>query len=244
MSTDTTAFEPARWIDPEADSPTPVYFDGDEGGLALAQRKALVVLLKNRFVTPQSHPDQWKALLADVSGIRSRLHDMFLDLYLDRDREVAYKFQVNADGGARFPTLLHATDWPREETILLVRLRRVAHAARAAGDSRVFVDRADLLEYLAAMRPATATDQSGDTRRTSRAIEALVSAGLLVGRMDAERFEISRAVDVVLPLETLRQLRTWIRDADHQDPVTPADPTELEHGDVQQTDTEPEGGDA
>lgn len=243
MSTDTSqapAFEPAHWIDPETESSSQALFDGDDGGLPLAQRKALVVLLKNRFVTPQSHPEQWKALLAGHSGIRSRLNDLFLDLYLDRDREVAYKYQVSADGGARFPTLLHATEWPREETILLVRLRRVAHAARAAGDARVFVDRADLLDYLSAMRPATATDQSADNRRTNRAIEALVSAGLLVGRMDADRFEISRAVDVVLPLETLQQLRTWIRDPQLD---TAAEDTTEEPADAGGTRHEREGDD-
>ena len=203
---------PEAWSDPEMESTsTHALFDGDEGGLSLAQRKALVVLLKNRFVSSQSHPEEWRALTDSPGMVRARLNDLFLDLHLDSERQVAFKYQVTPEAAARFPTLLHATEWTREETILLVHLRSLAHAAHAAGELRVFVDRQDLMEAVASMRPDTATDQVRDGGRTKKAIEALVSAGLLVGRKDDDRFEIARAVDVILPLERLQQLLTWIR---------------------------------
>lgn len=206
------ALTSTAWLDPAGDHVTThAVFEGDEGGLDVAARRALVVLMKNRFLSAQSHPDEWRALTANAADIRGRLNDMFLALRLDLEREVAYKYQVTGDTGARFPTLLHATEWTREETILMVHLRSVARATRAGGQDRVFVDRYDLLEHVASLRPANATDVSGDRRKATRAIDQLNSAGLLIGRKGADRFEVAAAVDVLLPLETLKQLLTWIQ---------------------------------
>ena len=142
--------------------------------------------------------------------IRSRLNDLFLDLHLDVDRNVAFKRQASPEGGGRFPTLLHDTAWTREETILLVFLRARSRADEAAGFPKTFVDRIDMLEHIASLRPPHATDQVGDARRSVKAVESLLRAGLLIGASTAERFEVSRAVDVVLPLERLAALLDWL----------------------------------
>lgn len=213
------------WVDPDLEpTSTHALFDGDEGHLALPARRALVVLLKRRFVSAQSHPEEWRAIVENATLLRPRLNDMFLGLHLDTDREVAFKYQVTPEGGTRFPTLLHATEWTREETILLVRLRSIAHATRATGETRVFADRQDLLDYVAAMRPEHATDRSRDGYKATRAVESLVSAGLLIGRKDAGTFEVARAIDVLLPLERLKQLLAWMA-ADTDDTSGLADPS-------------------
>jgi hypothetical protein len=186
-------------------------FEGDEGGLEYAQRRALVVLLKRRFVTASSHPKEWAALLANTRLIRSRLNDMFLELVLDREREVAYKRQVMPEGGGRFLTLLHDQPWGREETVLLVLLRTRHRAETAAGAGRAFIDRADILEHTAQHRPAHATDQSGDAKKATRAIDNLLSTGLLTGRSSGDRFEISNAIEVMLPVEKLTELLRWLQ---------------------------------
>ena len=185
-------------------------FEGDEGGLEMAQRRALVAIVKHRFVTADSHPKEWQALLANPRLIRSRLNDLFLDLHVDVDRQVAFKRQATPEGGGRFPTLLHDTAWSREETILLVYLRGRSRADEAAGAPKTFVDRIDMLEHIASLRPPHATDQSGDARRAVKAVESLLRAGLLIGASTADRFEVSRAVDVVLPLERLTALLDWL----------------------------------
>ncbi len=184
----------------------PVVFAGDTGALELAARRALVTLLKHRFITASSHPRDWRALLTHRTAIRARLNDMFLDLHLDTEREVALKRQVTPEGGGRFPTLLHDLPWPREETALLVHLRSRARGEELAGQSRSFVERADLLDHLSSLRPPNATDHKGDTRRGERAIDALNRAGLLVGPADANRYEISPAINVILPVERLTEL--------------------------------------
>src|SRR5258706_4823182 len=195
------------WEDPERELTSSVaLFEGDDGALELPQRRVLVALLKQRFITAQSHPKEWKTLTANPRLIRSRLNDLFLDLHLDAVREVAYKRQVVPEGGGRFPTLLHDTAWTREETILMVYLRTRSRSEEVAGTSRTYVDRQDMLEHVAAVRPARATDHAGDGRRAVKAIESLNRAGLLIGASTADRFEVSPAIDVVLPLERLQEL--------------------------------------
>ncbi len=200
--------------DPDREATSTVaLFEADEGGLEIDQRKALVVLLKQRFISARTHPKEWRALTRQPGPIRARLNDLFLELHLDPDREVAYKRQVAAEGGGRpFPTLLYDAPWGREDTILLVYLRGRFRSEQAAGADRVFVDRDDMLEAIAQHRPPHATDQSGDGKRAAKAIETVYKAGLLIGASTAERFEVSNAIEVLLPMDKLTELLAWLRE--------------------------------
>ena len=134
-------------------------FEGDEGGLAYAQRRALVTLLKQRFISARTHPRDWEVLVEHERLLRSRLNDLFLDLQVDRTREVAWKRQATSETGSRFPTMLYDAAWSREETLVLVHLRDRLRAGAASGDARVFVDREDIVGYVASFRPSHATDE-------------------------------------------------------------------------------------
>jgi hypothetical protein len=48
-------------------------FEGDEGGLALDQRKALVSLLKHRYISGARQPTEWRTLVESEIVLRSRL---------------------------------------------------------------------------------------------------------------------------------------------------------------------------
>jgi hypothetical protein len=202
-----------RIDDPEREiSSSIALFEGDDGGLEPDQRRALVALLKQRFISGRTHPKEWRALTRNPRPIRARLNDLFLQLHLDAEREVAYKRQVAPEGGGRpFPTLLHDVPWGREDTILLVFLRSRFRSEQAAGAERVFVDRDDMLEFVEQHRPEHATDRAGDAKRAQKAVEALYKAGLLIGPSTAERFEVSSAIEVLLPMEKLTELLTWLR---------------------------------
>lgn len=201
----------------EADSVS--LFEGDEGGLEYAQRQALVSLLKQRFISARTHPRDWQVLVENERVFRSRLNDLFLDLQVDRAREVAWKRQAQAEGGGRFPTLLHDTAWSREETLVLVHLRDRLRAGLAGGDARVYVDRDDLLDYVASYRPAHATDESGDEKRARNAVVSVAKAGLLIATAAEDRFEISEAVEPLLPLELLQELLEALQKANGTEPV-------------------------
>lgn len=184
-------------------------FEGDSGGLNLQQRKTLVALLKNRFITSAKSPAEWRTLIESEALLRSRLNDLFLDLHLDRARGVAFKRKAIAEGGGRFPTLLHDTAWSREQTILLIFLRSRFRSERSHGADDVMVDRDELLECVGNFRPTHATDISGDNRKTDKAIESLMSADILVKTSDEQRLLVSPVIEVLLPVEKLQQLLDW-----------------------------------
>ncbi|MGW4489011.1 DUF4194 domain-containing protein [Amycolatopsis sp. NPDC004368] len=196
-------------------------FEGDEGGLMFAQRRALVQLVKEPFISAQTHEREWRALVANPRPISSRLNDMFMILELDLQREVAFKRQATPEGGGRrFPTLFYDHAWPREETIVLLFLRTRFHTEQAAGNGRAFVDRDDIHEYLSHFRPASATDKAADRARVERAIEKVYKTGLLIGRKTATRFEIARAIEVVMPMTKLTELLAWLRQENGNDRAT------------------------
>src|SRR6478736_9669724 len=181
-------------------------FEGDEGGLEYAQRHALVTLLKQRFISARTHPRDWQVLVDHERLLRSRLNELFLDLQVDRVREVAWKRQAISETGGRFPTMLYDAAWSREETLVLVHLRDRLRAGLAGGDTRVFIDREDIVGYVASFRPRHATDIAGDEKRARNAVAGIVKAGLLIGTATDERFEISEAVESLIPLELLQEL--------------------------------------
>ena len=222
--------EPDRTVDNDfddldvvADEHSVSLFEGDEGGLEYAQRHTLVTLLKQRFISARTHPRDWQTLVDHERVLRSRLNDLFLDLQIDPLREVAWKRQATSETASRFPTLLHDTAWSREETLVLVHLRDRLRAGLASGDARVYIDREDIVEYVASFRPAHATDEAGDEKRARNAVVSIVKAGLLIGSASDDRYEISEAVEPLLPLELLQELLEALQRANGTD-APDADP--------------------
>jgi hypothetical protein len=214
-------------------------FEGDEGGLEHSQRRALVTLLKQRFISARTHPRDWTVLVEHERLIRSRLNDLFLDLQVDRAREVAWKRQAVSETGSRFPTMLYDAAWSREETLVLVHLRDRLRAGLATGDTRVFVDREDVVAYVASFRPSHATDVAGDEKRARNAVASVVKAGLLIGSVTDERFEISEAVEPLIPLELLQELLEALVAANRSEVPEPDGPADLFDDDA-----DPDGTDA
>ena len=198
-------------------------WEGDEGGLEHSQRHALVTLLKQRFISARTHPRDWRVLVEHERVIRGRLNDLFLDLLVDRSREVAWKRQATSETGSRFPTLLYDAAWTREETLVLVHLRDRLRAGLAGGDARVYVDRDDVVDYIESFRPAHATDEAGDEKRARNAVTSIVKAGLLIGAPGDDRYEISEAVEPLLPLELLQELLEALRRANGGEPAAEPD---------------------
>lgn len=191
------------------DSTSMSLFEGDTGGLTLPQRRTLVTLLKHRFITASKQPTEWRALLEAEQQLRSRLNDLFLDLHIDRQRQVAFKRQATPEASGRFPTLLHDNSWTREETILLIFLRTRFRSERNDGADDVIVDREDLLGQVTAFRPAHATDVAGDNRKADNAADALKRAGILIKTNDEHRLLVSPVIEVLLPVDKLQQLLDW-----------------------------------
>lgn len=200
----------ASGLDDEGEPSSLSLFEGDEGGLTLEQRRTLVSLLKHRYISAARHPGEWRALLESQVLMKSRLNDMFLDLYIDRTYGVAFKRQAVPDDGGRFPTLLYDPAYTREETILLVFLRQRFRSERAGGADDVLVDRDELSEQIAHFRPGHATDRAGDARKSENAVESLRRAGILLKTADEHRLRVSPVIEVLLPLPRLAELLDWL----------------------------------
>lgn len=186
-------------------------FEGDRGGLSLAQRKALVALMKNRFVSAAHRPNEWRVIREDPEPIRARLNDMFLDLHIDYRYEVAFKRQaVSETGGRDFPTLLHDTAYSREETILLMFLRHRFQSEQNAGHDTVTVEEDDLMAQVTSFRPPSDTDLHGGKRAAQNAVKNLVKADVLIETNDRGRLRISPVIAVLLPLPKLHELWEWL----------------------------------
>lgn len=220
----------------EDDFGAPVLFDGDTGVLTGAQRRALVELLRRQVLTAARHPQEFTTVAAHHELIASRLHDLFLDLVLDRERGIAYKVQVHDADGAGFPVLLRDTAYTREETVLLLFLRRRRLSDRAAGAEHVFVDLRECLEAVESFRPPEATDRAADEQRARKAVASLTAAGILVATAQPERFAVPAVIEVLLPLARIEELtarlegeRTGREDAEAAAEADDTDETETQN---------------
>jgi hypothetical protein len=196
-------------------------FDGDTGALPEQIRNTLVSLMKRRYISSDTHPREWQIICDNEPALRTRLHDMYLDLIVDRAYQVAFKRQVTAETGTKYPTLLHDLAYSREETILLVTLRMMLRSN--SGQDAVFVDRAELLDEVANYRPEGATDRVRDEQATAKAIQNLINADLLLKTEQDDRFRIAAVIEVLLPLRKLKQVLAWLNDDDAAELVDEAD---------------------
>lgn len=202
-------------------------FDGDTGTLPEHVRDALITLMKRRYISSDTHQREWQIVCDHEPALRTRLHDMYLDLVVDRAYQVAFKRQVTDETGAKYPTLLHDLSYSREETILLVTLRMLLRSH--SGQDAVFVDRAELLDEVANYRPEGTTDRLGGEKAANKAIDNLENADLLLKTEQDDRFRIAPVIEVLLPLRKLKQVLAWLNsdgaddlDADEDVPTTPA----------------------
>lgn len=196
-------------------------FDEDASTLFPEQRRCLHALLKNRYISAERHPEHWAVLIANQQLIKSRLNDVFLDLQVDRNYQVAFKRQATAETGDLLPSLLRDMSHTKEETIVMMFLRQRFFAQRQEGDNVVFVDKQTLLDEVADQRPEHATHRAMDQKRALKAIEGLGTAGVLLKTADPERFRISPIIEVLLPVEKLRILWTWLMTQNGTDALTP-----------------------
>ncbi|HET7325775.1 MAG TPA: DUF4194 domain-containing protein [Nocardioidaceae bacterium] len=208
-------------------------WDGDEGTLTDRQRDTLVVLLKHEYISADTYTREYKTLTENPSVIRSMLNNLYLELHIDTGREIAYKRPVRSEG-RKFRTILHDASYNREETLLLVFLREQFRAEGAAGAVHVFVDTADMQDYVARFRPEHDTDEAGGRRKVDNAIVSLKKTKLIKAAAGGgdDRFEISRAIETLLPVDRLNTLLEALREQNGSANAVDSETDELEVVDV------------
>lgn len=234
----------------DADYTSPTVFDADTGLLTAEQRYALVCLLADRYVSPDTNVKAWRVIVRDQEVLRSRLHELYLELVIDTVREVARKVQIpNEDGFIDgYRTLLRSATRSLEETFLLAHARMRYHRGIQRGELRVMADRDELVSDLVRYIKVDAGNQSAPKKRAAKAVDTLVTERVLIDRGE-DRYEIHPVVETLISTTAVRNLvdhfREHLRTANNtatapDGPLLP-DPDPTETDELLNFDTTDEG---
>lgn len=202
--------EPATGTqDPEApDQDTgaaqPLY-PGDTGQLPLEARRLLVQLLSGPSLDGRRHGRLWPALLRHRARIRSRLAELFLELVVDTEAQVAFVRQADT-GELETPILLRRTRLTFLESVLLLYLRQLQAEADVRGE-RAVVSLDEMADQMKLYEHALNTDRAGFERRVTAAIEKVKKNSLISAiRGSQDRFEISPTLKLLFSAEEVGAL--------------------------------------
>ena len=180
-------------------------FRGDTGELPLDSRRALAQLLAGPSLDGRRHSKLWPALIRDEAVIRRRLCELFLELVIDRDFQVAFTRRAEV-GDLDAPVLLRVAHLTFLDSILLLFLRQRLTEADAQGQ-RAVVSIEEMLEHLSVYERAVNTDRAGFNRRNQTSIEKIKKHGILQKIRSAEdRFEISATLKLLFSAEEILAL--------------------------------------
>lgn len=131
--------------------PATALWPGDTGVIGEHARRALVELIKGPYLSGVKAPALWSGLLADEASIRSRLHEMFLDLIVDRVGEFAFVRNVNP-AELKVPSTVRSAALTFLDTAMLLLLRQMLLTGEGGG--RVIVGQEEVFEQLRVYRTA------------------------------------------------------------------------------------------
>ena len=190
--------------DPAQESATHLFM-GDSGELVLDTRRALVQLLAGPSLDGRRHPKLWPILARDEAVIRRRLAELFLELVIDRDVQVAFTRQADT-GDLEVPLLLRRAQLTFIDSILLLHLRQRLTQAESQGD-RAVVSTDEMMEFLTLYERASNTDRAGFAKRVHASIEKIKKHSILQKiRSSEDRFEISPTLKLLFSAEEIQAL--------------------------------------
>jgi len=207
---------------PEDTQALPVkLFAGDSGELEQETRRVLVQLLAGPSLDGRRHPKLWPVLVRDEALIRRRLSELFLDLVMDADLQVAFTRQADA-GDLETPVLLRRAQLTFLDSIMLLHLRQRLTQADAQGE-RAVISVDEILEHMSVYERSTNTDRAGFNKRIQASIEKIKTHSILQKiRSSEDRYEISPTLKLLFSAEAIQALtRTYQRMAAGE-AVTPA----------------------
>jgi hypothetical protein len=195
-----------------------VSFEGDTGKLPQDTRRTLVQLLAGPVVDGQRSPKIWDLVVRDEAVLRSRLHDLYLELVLDREHQVAFLRQVVSDQ-VDVPILLRRNTLSFIETALLLFLRLRLTESDSQGE-RAVLSPQEMLEHLKVYERSDNVDQARFARQCESAVEKAKKLGLLRKLAGSnERLEVSPALKLIFPAEEIERLTRAYENASKQEGV-------------------------
>jgi hypothetical protein len=211
-------------------------FLGDTGSLSIDIRRVLVQLLLGPSVDARRQSKLWPVLLRDEAVIRSRLHELFLEVVIDHEQQVAFTRQVVSDE-LEVPILLRKASLTFLETALLLFLRQRLTQADAQGE-RAVVSLSDMQEYLGVFERDNNPDHAKFGRQVVNAVDKAKKLSLIQRiRSSDERYEVAPTLKLLFSAEEIQQLtRTYAQLA--QAPQTTGEPDDFVAVDVADEDEE------
>ena len=177
-------------------------FANDTGELLLDSRRVLAQLLAGPSLDGRRHSKLWPALIRDEALIRKRLCELFLELVIDRDFQVAFTRRAEV-GDLEAPVLLRVAHLTFLDSVLLLFLRQRLTEADAQGQ-RAVVSIDEMVEHLSVYERAVNTDRAGFNRRNQASIEKIKKHSILQKIRPAEdRFEISPTLKLLFSPEEI-----------------------------------------
>lgn len=192
------------WLENEA------RFAGDTGTLPVPARRVLVRLLQGPSLDARRHEKLWEVFKRYEKDLKSRLHDIFLELVVDNESKVAFTRQVVSDE-VDVPILLRKQSLSFIESVLLLFLRQKLTHSEAQAE-RAVVDQVEMTEYLKAYERSDNVDISRFGRQIEGAIEKAKKLGVLLKLPGADdRFEVSASLRLLFPVEEIQALTEAFR---------------------------------
>lgn len=202
-----TGEEPENQAPADGEAPE-ARFEGDTGQLPIDTRRVLVQLLLGPALDARRQTRLWPVLLRDEAVIRSRLHELFLDLIIDRDQEVAFTRQVSSDHELEVPILLRKAGLTYLESVLLIFLRQRLTQAEAQGE-RAVVSLDDMLAHLQVFEGAGNPDHARFEKQKQNAVEKAKKLSLIrLIRGSEGRYEVSPTLKLLFSAEDIQALTT------------------------------------
>jgi len=192
-------------IQNEAEQDKNLLFVGDVGVLPFETRRALVQLLSGPSLDGRRHAKLWPTLIRDETSIRRFLSELFLELVIDHDIQVAFTRQANTED-LEVPLLLRRAQLTFIDSILLLYLRQKLTQAGSQGERSV-VSTEEIVEYLTLFENSANTDRAGFRKRIYASIEKIKKHNILQKIRSAEdRFEVSATLKLLFSPEEILTL--------------------------------------
>lgn len=194
-------------------------FPNDCGTLNIETRRAFVQLLQGPSIDGRRQTKLWLVLLRDELLLRQHLHNLFLELVIDHDQEVAFTRQIVAES-IDAPVLLRRATLTFIESALVLFLRQTLTQADVQGERGV-LSRSEIYEHLRVFERNRNVDHARFERQIENALEKAKKLNLLHKiRGSEDRFEVSPTLKLLFPAEEIAALaqsyRSVISSTEHQ----------------------------
>jgi hypothetical protein len=133
------------------------------------------------------------------------LSELFLDLVIDRELQIAFTRQLDIEE-LDVPILLRRAQLTFIDSVLIIHLRQKLAQADALG-IRAVIATEEIEEYLAIYERSSNTDRAGFTKRIQASIEKVKKHNILQKiRSSDNRFEISPTLKLLFSAEEIQAL--------------------------------------